>query len=242
MSGPRIGVTTTPGTSAHGPIVAAERAYADAVVRAGGVPLLIPVLDPRHVGAMLDTVDALLLTGGGDVAPSAYGAEPEDEVYDVDPERDAWEIELVRRCRLPMLGICRGAQITNVARGGTLVQHLPHRTLTEHRLHERPHDEVHLVELDEGSRVRDALGVPLLKANTLHHQSVDELGDGLRVVGRADDGTIEAIEADDAGEDVIGVQWHPELLVEREPHRRLFDWLVARASATSGPSGRPSPG
>lgn len=228
MGDPRIGITTTPGTSEHGLIVAGERAYADAVVRAGGIPLLLPVLDPEHADAVLGTIDGLLLSGGGDVAPSAYGATPQDEVYGVDPERDEWEIELVRRCELPILGICRGAQVLNVARGGTLVQHLPHRTATEHRLAERPHDEVHLVELMEGTLVLEAVGIPLLKANTLHHQSVDELGDGLRIAGRADDDTIEAIECADRPEaPVIGVQWHPELLVDREPHRRLFEWLVA---------------
>ncbi|MGN6694532.1 MAG: gamma-glutamyl-gamma-aminobutyrate hydrolase family protein [Aquihabitans sp.] len=237
MLAPRIGITTTPGTSEYGLVVSSERAYADAVLRAGGVPLLLPVLDPEHAGDLLATVDGLLLSGGGDIAPSAYGAEPGPEVYGVDPERDAWEIELVRRCQLPVLGICRGAQVLNVARGGTLVQHLPHRTVTEHRLQERPHDEIHLVELEDESLVREAAGTPLLKANTLHHQSVDELGDGLHVTGRADDGTIEAIEAADRGRaPVIGVQWHPELLVDREPHRRLFEWLVdaVRRQTTNG--------
>jgi len=226
----RIGITTGPGPSPHGPVTAVERAYADAVVLAGGVPLQLPVLGPVHAADVLASIDGLLLSGGGDVDPACYGQQAIPAVHEVDPERDAWEIALVRARppAMPLLGICRGAQVLNVACGGTLVQDLPERTSAEHRAIDRPGDEIHVVELTAGSQVRKIVGVDDVRANTLHHQSVDELGAGLTVVGWADDGTIEAIEADD-GAPVVGVQWHPELLVGRQPHLNLFGWLVAAA-------------
>jgi putative glutamine amidotransferase len=188
---------------------------------------------------VLAAIDGLVLAGGGDIDPAQYGAVAEPEVAGVDPERDAWELALVREAELPILGVCRGAQVINVARGGTLIQDLPARTTADHRVIDRPDDEVHVVELTEGSRVREAVGVDQLVANTLHHQSVDQLGAGLCIVGWADDGTVEAIEADDGP--LIGIQWHPELLRDRLPHLRLFEWLVQTAGAAeaAGELGQP---
>lgn len=228
----RIGITTGPGPSPHGPVTAVERAYADAVVAAGGIPLQLPVLDPAHAGEVLGAIDGLLMSGGGDVDPGRYGQERSAAVHEVEPDRDAWELALVaaRPAAMPLLGICRGAQILNVALGGTLVQDLPERTSAEHQAADRPGDEIHVVDLVEGSLVRRVVGLDQVRANTLHHQSVDGLGRGLIVTGWADDGTVEAVEAAD-GSPVIGVQWHPELLADRTPHLNLFTWLVGAAEA-----------
>lgn len=235
VAAPIIGLTSTPTlTDGHsGPqermlVEAVERAYVDAVVGAGGVPMVLPVLDPAAAGDVLDRIDGLLLTGGPDVDPDVYGAEPEPEVYGVDPARDAWELALARSTGVPILGICRGAQLINVSRGGTLVQHLPDRTVVEHRVVDRPGHEIHAVEVDGGSNLHDILGTGFVAVNSLHHQAVDEVGAGLVVTARSEDGTVECIEAQDGP--VIGVQWHPELLVAHGSHRRIFNWLVTQAA------------
>lgn len=232
----RIGITTAPGTSPDGPIVAGERAYADAVRRVGGVPLFLPVLGPAHVGRILGAVDGLVITGGGDVDPARYGQRADPSVGGVDPERDDWEIALVLAATIPVLGVCRGAQVLNVAAGGTLVQDLPLRSI-EHRAGATPDEEVHVVDLAPGSRLAAILGVERIRVNTLHHQSVDRIGTGLVECGRADDGVIEAVESVDAP--VLGVQWHPELLMAQGLHRRLFAWLVDAAGrgADGSPEG-----
>jgi putative glutamine amidotransferase len=202
----------------------------DAVSLAGGLPLLLPTLEPSRVGDALDAVDAVLLSSGGDVDPACYGQQPSEHLYGVDGTRDAWELALVEaalRRAVPVLAICRGAQVLNVARGGTLLQDLPSVTDAMHRDAERFAEVVHPVELDADSRVAHVMGGHQVGVNTLHHQAVDRIGSGLRVVGRAADGTIEAIETDD-GSAVLGVQWHPELLTHHDEHLALFTWIVAR--------------
>jgi putative glutamine amidotransferase len=235
---PRIGITTSPGTNADRPADVLNRAYIDAVVAAGGLPIVIPMLDPSLAGSMLASVDALVLSGGGDVDPARYGQQPVPEVAGVDRRRDTWELAIVRaalRRGTPVLGICRGAQVLNVACGGTLVQDLPSISEHPHRASDRWGEVVHLVEVDPASKLADVVDVLTVGANTLHHQAVAEVGAGLCAVAWAHDGTVEAVEADDARA-VLGVQWHPELLTEHEPHRALFTWIVEqgarRASAT----------
>ncbi|HEY0396970.1 MAG TPA: gamma-glutamyl-gamma-aminobutyrate hydrolase family protein, partial [Acidimicrobiia bacterium] len=132
---PRIGLTTTPAAVDDRRVEQVNQAYVDAVVRAGGLPFVLPVLDPDDAEAALLALDGLLLTGGGDVEPSLYGALPVPEVYGLDPGRDASEMALVRaaaRAGLPVLGICRGSQVLNVALGGSLVQHVPAVTGVDH--------------------------------------------------------------------------------------------------------------
>ncbi len=242
---PRIGITTTPGVNADRPADVLNRAYIDAVAAAGGLPIVIPILDPVLVEAVLDTVDALVVSGGGDVDPARYGQVAAPEVGGVDECRDDWEIALVRASLgrgTPLLGICRGAQVLNVACGGTLVQDLPSITEHPHRASDRWGEVVHLVEIDPASKLAEAIDVASIGANTLHHQAVADVGEGLCAVAWAHDGTIEAIETDDARA-VLGVQWHPELLAEHEPHQALFSWIVsegirnrvARAAIASAP-------
>lgn len=221
----RIGITSTAERVPSDPHVSLRRAYVEAVAAAGGLPLVIPVLDPSDAGDVLASLDGIVFSGGGDVDPARYGEVPAPEVYGVDQARDAWEIELALAARIPILGICRGAQVLNVAAGGTLVQHLP-----DHLDWDRSHDIVHGVSVVAGTRVRSVVGDDSIGVNTLHHQAIAEVGEGLRVVARDDDGVVEAIESAAAERDLIAVQWHPELLVRHTAHAALFEWLVDRAA------------
>jgi putative glutamine amidotransferase len=178
---------------------------AELVVAAGGVPVATDTwADPE---ALLERVDALVLNGGSDVAPNLYGAEPHEATGAPNARRDDFELRLARGAlerQLPVLGVCRGMQVLNVARGGTLVQDLEGHN--EREAWDRP---VHEVEVEPGSRVARAFG-GRTAVNSVHHQAIDRLGSGLRATAHAPDGVIEAIEADDGL--AVGVQWHPEFL------------------------------
>jgi putative glutamine amidotransferase len=205
--------------------------YIEHVQRAGGTALLIAP-DPALVeepGHALDRVDGLLLVGGPDIAASRYGAPAHALAEPPVPVRDAVELALVaeaRRRSMPLLGICRGMQVMNVAWGGTLVQHLPEtHSLDEHRRRVGSFaGNEHGVTLDEGSRVAAVEGPHPSQVASHHHQAVERVGEGLVVTGRAADGVIEALEADG---DVwqVGVQWHPE----PDPGSRIIEALVERA-------------
>jgi putative glutamine amidotransferase len=232
---PRIGITSSPTSHEDRHIQAVNSAYVDAVVRAGGIPLLFPVLDPTDVADVIDTVDGLLFTGGGDIEPSRYGAPRMAETDGVDPARDAWELALAKAAfdhDLPILGVCRGSQLLNVARGGTLMQHLPDVSEVPHRERVRFAEHIHDVEVLVGSRLASIVEQHLIGVNTLHHQAVAEIGEGLRAVAWAPDGIIEGIEGT-AGRRLIGVQWHPELLPHLPGHPDLFGWLVEQSQPVS---------
>jgi putative glutamine amidotransferase len=235
---PLIGVTTSELRSSrattlrrHGEPPHAEMAlgmtYLRAVEAVGGMPVVLPPLGDAEL--LLDRLDGVCLSGGPDLDPEAYGAiERHAELGPTEPSLDAFELALARAADargIPILGICRGAQALNVARGGTLHQHLP-----AHRQTEPATATTHTVHVDEGSRLAALVGTRPLRVNSFHHQAVDELGRGLRAVAHAADGTIEAIEAPGAGF-VLGVQWHAEGLVHEPRHRVLFEALVVAASA-----------
>jgi len=229
---PRIGITISLTIHDDRAVEALERAYVNAVVRAGGVPLILPACDPAEVEEVAGCLDGLLLSGGGDVDPVHYGGAPSPEVKGVDPERDAWELALVAyavRVGLPVLGTCRGAQVLNVAMGGTLVTHLPTVTSSEHCQRDRWGEAVHAVTVQQTSHLQMVLGLDVIGVNSLHHQAVDQVGTGLRAVGWADDGVIEAIEGI-GPVPLLGVQWHPELLPDLEGHAALFSWLAGEAT------------
>jgi putative glutamine amidotransferase len=195
------------------------------------MPFVLPVLDPEEAEEAVSYLDGLLLSGGGDLDPAWYGGLPSPEVKGVDAARDAWELALVRAALargIPVLAICRGAQVVNVAAGGTLVQHLPDVTELPHCLREQGATTVHGVRVQDGSLLRAAVGLDLLGVNSLHHQAVGVVGAGLLATGWADDGTVEAVEGLD-GQRVLGVQWHPELLAREPGHPELFRWLVDEA-------------
>jgi putative glutamine amidotransferase len=191
--------------------------YVHALESAGLIPLSVPtLLAPRHAAAALDSVRGLVLTGGEDVAPERYGAVPHPKLGDVDPARDAAELELIaaaRARRLPILAICRGIQILNVAMGGTLYQDLDsERPGTVRHAAERNH----AVRVQRDSTLAGALGVESGEVNSRHHQAIRDLAPGLRAVAWAEDGVIEGAEAaDPAAGWMVAVQWHPEDLTER---------------------------
>jgi putative glutamine amidotransferase len=211
--------------------VALATLYPEAIERAGGIPVIVPLLRPEAIAALLDRVDGICLPGGPDLQPSAYGEEPHPQLGPTEPRVDAVELALVRaadRRDLPILAICRGMQLLNVARGGTLHQHLPDVVggRLEHRQPEHGSVTTHRVETAPHSRLRATLGGPSLEVNSFHHQAVRTLGDDLSATAWAEDGTIEAIE--EPGERlVLGVQWHAEGLRAHDP---LFELLVAAAA------------
>jgi putative glutamine amidotransferase len=239
---PLIGVTTSElrpsgaGTlRRHGEPPHAEMAlgmtYLRAIEAVGGMPVVLPPLG--DAATYLDRLDGICLSGGPDLDPDAYGApDRHPELGPTEPDLDAFELALAREADArgrPILAICRGAQALNVARGGTLHQHLP-----GHRQTEPATATTHSVHLDAGTRLAELVGTDLLRVNSFHHQAVERLGRGLRAVGHAPDGIIEAIEA--PGERfVVGVQWHVEGLVAQPRHRALFEALVAASAEPARP-------
>ncbi len=205
-------------------------AYADSVDAAGGVPLLLPCSDAAiHA---LGRVDGLVMTGGSDVDPQRYGAAPHPEVYGVDAERDRVEVALVEKALaigLPMLAICRGMQVLNVALGGTLLQHLDPGDGDHHAAWDVAADSL----VHEATFAADSLAASCYGAasavNSLHHQALDRLGDGLVATGWAGDGMVESVEW--PGRPVLAVQWHPELVSGHSDPS--FSWLVRTAAATT---------
>jgi gamma-glutamyl-gamma-aminobutyrate hydrolase PuuD len=236
---PIIGISAHPRIVpiATGPALlhTASRFYVEGVERAGGIPVILPVLDPDTVDDLLRAVSGVLLTGGGDVAPSRYGAHPIAETHNVDPLRDAFEIRLIRaaiEADMPMLATCRGMQVLNVAMGGSLIQHVPHATGQEHDRVDRWHEAVHRVKIEPDSHLADALGATEVDVNSMHHQAIDQAAPGTRAVAWAEDDTVEAIEVPGSPH-VVAVQWHPELLEDWPEQQGLFRQLVEHATARS---------
>ncbi|MGI9529337.1 MAG: gamma-glutamyl-gamma-aminobutyrate hydrolase family protein [Acidimicrobiia bacterium] len=207
--------------------------YSDSVRKGGGIPIVLVPVDAELMDHVMDRIDGLLVTGGGDVNPERYSSERHEEVQGVDDERDEFELEIVRRAmsrRMPTMAICRGLQVVNVAFGGTLVQDLPsHRGAHGHDITGEGAYEPHSDTLvEDGCWIASIIGPGMHKINSIHHQAVEELGDGLRVVASAPDGTVEAIEPVDASWPLIAVQWHPEFLGVRDhgPSHELFEAFV----------------
>jgi putative glutamine amidotransferase len=202
--------------------------YVKAVRKAGAMPVLLPVVDPDDAAAMLDLVDALIITGGADVDPIYYNAPADPRLGATDPVRDAADLAITRAAvdsNVPTLATCRGIQVLNVAMGGSLVQHVD-----EHMRIDMYNEDVHDVEIDPTSRLATILGTAAMGVNSMHHQVIDRLGTGVRAVAHNHDGHIEAIELDIAPA-VLGVQWHPELLRHRGDHLALFEDLVRQVRA-----------
>ena len=205
--------------------------YVRALERAGAVPVVLPPLAPELVPALLRPLAGVCLSGGPDLDPSAYGADRSPDLGPVEPRLDAFELAVARHADaagLPILGICRGCQALNVARGGSLHQHLPAITdgSVDHRQAQPGAITTHDVRVEPGSRLAAVLGGGAVAVNSFHHQAIERLGDGLRAVAWSPDGVIEGVEA--AGDRlVIGVQWHAEALdQDGGPHARLFRALV----------------
>jgi putative glutamine amidotransferase len=205
--------------------------YVDSVRAAGGMPVVLAPGEPDPA-KLLDLVEGLVIAGGGDISPSAYGGRPHETVYQVCEERDRFEFDLARAALdagRPLLFICRGLQVLNVCRGGTLHTHVPDafgETVT-HRMPPRL-PTTHEVRVDPESRLFAVLGAERIEACSWHHQAVERLGEGLRAVAWADDGVVEAIEDPELSW-CFAVQWHPEMQRDQEHARRLFAAFVAAA-------------
>lgn len=207
-------------------VVLGGRRYADAVQRAGGLPVVIPPTDDVDlIRATVERCDGMVLLGGGDVSPAQYSQEITARLFGVDEFIDDFEIAAVQHAvtlDLPVLAICRGHQILNVAMGGTLIQHL--ENFEVHR------DTMHDVQLTPGSLVAKAMGTTQPITHSFHHQAIDTVAPSLTVVGHYSDGTIEAVQHTSATW-VIGVQWHPEDTAETDSaNQGLFNALVQRAT------------
>jgi putative glutamine amidotransferase len=215
--------------------------YVRVLVASGAVPWIIPLLesDPATLRGIYDRVDGIFLPGGVDLDPSAYAEAPNSLVGRTDPARDEIELTLTRWAledQKPLLAVCRGIQVVNVAAGGTV-----HQDLATQLPGAIKHDYfplrgqysrdllVHDVTVPEGSRLRDLLGAGTVKVNSMHHQGIKELAAGLRPTAYAPDGLIEGLESPN-GHFMLGVQWHPEALVDRDPRmRRLFAAFIDAA-------------
>jgi putative glutamine amidotransferase len=208
--------------------------YLEAIERAGAIPVILAPLPDERVGPLLDRLQGLCLSGGPDLDPGSYGASAHAQLGPTEPHLDAFELALARRAharRLPMLAICRGAQLLNVARGGSLHQHVPDVVGEDvcHRagaLHEHPAS--HPVRIAPSSRLARLMGTTEAEVNSYHHQAVDRLGIGLRAVAWSQDGVIEGVEAQGPAF-AVGVQWHAECLLDRPEQRRLFEGFVRAA-------------
>jgi putative glutamine amidotransferase len=214
-------------------------AYVEAVLAAGGVPLILsPLMSPSLASAALEDMDGLLLTGGEDLDPAWYGADPSPLLSPPSRERDLFELALfavARQLGLPILGICRGIQLINVGMGGTLYQDLPTERAgsVDHRP-EGPRDSrSHRVTLEPGSRAAAALRSTSITVNSSHHQAIKDLAQGLIATGWTDDQLIEAVETPTGAPWLLAVQWHPEEMHRdrQAPEHGLFAALIEAADA-----------
>lgn len=236
MATPLIGVTSYPRN--HKDRIICPSAYLDAIARAGGTPVIIPSDPITGIEQTITRLDGLILSGGGDVDPALYDGDVDHEmVAYVNAKRDEVEFALLEGAlskELPTLAICRGLQVVNVALGGTLHEHLPdaYGEKIKHRITniKRRKNTKHWITVDEDSQLFRFLGETRLECTSFHHQCIDELAPGFKVVATADDGVIEAIESP-AIPKLISVQWHPEYIAEKSQiHQRLFDVLGAWAA------------
>ena len=205
--------------------------YMRAVTGGGGLPVVMSPQPLEAVPELIGRLDGLLIPGGPDIDPATYGDVPRQELGPLFPEIDKFEVACVleaERIGLPVLAICRGMQLVNVAHGGTLYQDLPAEVGTQisHR-RKSLEDEItlHSVEVEPDSRLARVLGMTALTVNSYHHQAPLEVGDGLRVVAWAEDGVVEGLE----GGSVLGVQWHAEAMQNKPEQRALFSRFVDAA-------------
>lgn len=233
---PIIGITSSQSTNSYGqPSISLLRAYTDAIEQAGGVPVIIPSsLAKGGWESLYPRLDGVLFSGGGDIAVEHFNGEPHPKIDDIEPERDAVELDLLHAAASqgkPFLGICRGCQLVNVGLGGTLYTHLADQ-LPGVLHHDNPgnmrYTLVHEVQIEEGTFLASVLGEPLVHTNSHHHQGLKNIAPQLKVAARTPDGLVEAIEL--PGHPFgLAVQWHPEWLTDQEPTRNLFRKFVLAA-------------
>lgn len=249
MTAPRIGVTGTTRAAAGVERAGVNAAYVRAVTASGGVPLVLsPLIGPGHVRELVDALDGLVLTGGEDVHPAHYGEAPHPRLGTVDEARDAFELALFKeatsRAR-PVLAICRGIQLVNVALGGTLWQDLPTQRpeALDHNPDSARDHRTHAVHLVPGSRLARVLGLTHCEVNSFHHQAIRDLAPGLVASARAPDGEIEGVESAATAPWLLAVQWHPEEFhhhVQALDHG-LFAALIREAGSGQRAKAAPEP-
>ena len=236
MPKPLIGITTRNGKDTDGhPLTALQHSYINAIVQAGGMPILIPsMLSEEDFTGLYSLLAGILFTGGGDVSLEYFNGSAHPRIGEVDKRRDTTEITLMRAAvndGKPLLGICRGAQVMNVALGGTLYTHI-HDQVKGALDHDYPGDLrkviVHPVNVDESTRSAEIFGETLLHVNSLHHQGLKDIAPGLRVAGHAPDGLVEVVEIPDHPY-AVAVQWHPEWLTDQPAMQKLFKSFVDAA-------------
>jgi len=242
---PLIGITpdtrktrVSPGAKEE-PLIVLQERYTRAISQAGGIPLVLPIL-PSHgaIRELLEKLDGILISGGKfDIHPRFYGEEALRSLGEIKEERTEFEFELISAALdrdYPLLGVCGGAQAINVILGGSLYQDIATQipNAGEHQQSSLKEHGGHRIKVREGTRLREILGQESLEVNTSHHQAVKKLGKGLIVNATAEDGVIEGIESQNHGF-VLGVQWHPEFLTERDLLQRKI--LAAFVLACKGP-------
>ena len=249
---PLIGVTTSEVRRAESVTVTPEGeppmhemalglTYLRALESAGALPVVMPPLHDEAIEPLLDRFDGICLSGGPDIDPEAYGAQPDPHLGPTEPDLDEFELAIARRADargIPILAICRGAQALNVVRGGSLHQHLP--DFGEKLLHRQQipgAEPSHPVEVRRGTRLANALGAEFLDVNSFHHQAIDRLGEGLVISACAPDGTIEGVE-DPSRPFLVGVQWHAEIMCTREYEASLFRSFVDASRPEPEKAGR----
>ena len=238
MSAPLIGITVNQKTKKNMDVEDwLLSAYPAAVMNAGGLPVMIPNKFPLDkIDLLIKKLDGLIITGGGDIETSRFNGVESDTVGGVSYDRDELELQLARQvvqADLPLLGICRGLQVLNVALGGTLITDIPEQfpTSVQHNYPStlRPRDFIaHQVAIEPGSRLSAILKQPQIAVNSRHHQAVKDVAEGMLVSARATDGLIEALEIP-GKRFVVGVQWHPENLQPMLEHRAIFEALIQSA-------------
>lgn len=209
--------------------------YYESIIRAGGIPLLVPCAEGLSPEDLIGRFDGLLLTGGQDIDPYLYGEEPHQDIGSVYPARDRLEIGLCKMAAeagIPVLGICKGLQVMNVAMGGTLIQDIRSALGGKALCHSQKAPGfigMHDVHISEGSKLRSIFNSDKLRVNSFHHQAIKEVGGPLVITARAGDGVPEAAEST-SHRFFVGVQWHPERMVSKAPEMlKLFEALVREA-------------
>jgi putative glutamine amidotransferase len=232
LTKPLIGITTSvlKNEDTGNKYLSIYMSVVKAVEQAGGLPIAIPCnIEETTLREFYNVVDAVLLPGGGDIDPARYSAEKHPKTGNINLLRDESEIMLVQWAAdddTPLLGICRGQQVLNVALGGTLVQHLD--TVIEHYLPKQRTYLAHEIDIESDSLLAKIVGSATTTVNSIHHQSVEDVAESLRVVALSPDGVIEAVEIP-GHRFALSVQWHPEDITEHEPMMRLFEALVDAA-------------
>ncbi|WP_059103094.1 gamma-glutamyl-gamma-aminobutyrate hydrolase family protein [Shouchella shacheensis] len=229
---PIIGISSSVETHNNIPSVLVHEAYIQSVIEAGGVPVVLPLGSVEMAKEWMSLCDGLLLSGGEDIDPHSFQADPSPQLKTTNGKRDKLEIELTRiaqKQQTPILGLCRGITLLNVALGGTVIQDIPTKNpkaINHYQQAARP-EATHGIHIDSNSRLYQVLGRSSTRVNSMHHQAIDELAPTLKAVATAPDGVIEAVEGTEESPLLWGVQWHPDEMAGEDPSMaRLFKEFV----------------